>query len=481
MKPRLLFVIIFFGLWVCLGFYLAKSESPTFDEPVHLKAGQEYQKGNYNFDPIEPPLFRRLVYSLGNTLEPSLDHSATLLPFRFIVVVFTGLFLSLLLWILLISSPLSSALVAGTLFLTEANLVAHSHYFTTDAAAAVVSTLAAFAILSSAPLLMISLLTALAASIKIAALGLLAPLFLIKFPKLGFVRLLVVASITIFFIWATYSFRWQPVLNQGGPTLPLGGYLRAVKDNILFANRGQPIFFLEQVSNSAPTIKTPLTLLLKTPLPLFILAFWSFVHHHGKKGLSRLGTTNRVIRYGLLIFLIAFFLQFLSPLNFGIRHLLSAEIALILIASQIRPKILFEWLIVSLLIFWQIFGFYRSLPQPITFTNELAGGQPYRIFTDSDYDWGQGLLQLNEEIKSRSLGTFQLAYFGNVDPAKYLPPFTRVKDASPLSRLPVKRLDYDKALIISLTCYYQCGYYLDPKLSPSRAKTIAKSFLIFND
>ena len=105
------------------------------------------------------------------------------------------------------------------------------------------------------------------------------------------------------------------------------------------------------------------------------------------------------------------------------------------------------------------------MPQPLTYANELAR-EPYRIFTDSDFDWGQGLVELRSEIDRRQIGAFQLAYFGNNDPGRYLDNF-------------VTKIDYQKPTIISVTCYYQCGYYRDPYFSQRPKEIIAKSFFYF--
>src|SRR3989344_6477499 len=138
MKYRHLFIFLFLFLWILLGFYLARVESPTWDEPIHLTAGRLYQEGDYNFDPIEPPLFRRLVYFFGQKIETVTGPSLTLFPYRAVVVVATGLSLCFLLWSLF-SHSLFAGLLGSVLFVYEPNLVAHSHYFTTDAIAAIVS------------------------------------------------------------------------------------------------------------------------------------------------------------------------------------------------------------------------------------------------------------------------------------------------------------------------------------------------------
>lgn len=456
MKYRHLFVFLFLFLWIFLGFYLARVESPTFDEPVHLKAGYLYSTGNYDFDPIEPPLFRRLVYTFGRQIESLTGPSNTLFPYRAVVVILTGISLCLLLWPLF-SHSLFSGLLGSVLFVYEPSLIAHSHYFTTDAISALISVVAALLILkgywkTKRQFLFLALVFALAVSLKVATLALLLPVLLIKLPRLGKSRLIYLTLITLIIILITYDFHF-------------GGYLRALKENILFGWRGQPIFFNGQLFTHAPFYKTLVVLLLKTTLPILILAIWSL-----KKG-------KNVGAY-LAIFIIIVLVNLFKPLNFGMRHLLSAEIALILIASQVKPKSVVNWMVFALLIIWQIVSFRNALPQTITYTNELSG-KPYQIFTDSDYDWGQGLLWLRQELAGRNITHFQLAYFGNVDPLLYLGKFTRIHDENPVGTLPIEKVNYAQPTIISVTCYYLCGYYQDPVFSRLPKQLIAQSFFYF--
>lgn len=460
MKYRHLFIFLFLYLWLMLGFRLSVLESPTFDEPIHLKAAIQYQKGDYDFDPIEPPLLRRTVYLLGQKIETLTGPSLTLLPYRAVVVILTGVALCFLLWPLF-SHSLFAGLLASVLFVYEPNLIAHSHYFTTDALAVIVAVITALVILKESwhkpqQLIFMSLLIALAASLKVATLSLILPLLLIKALKLGKRRLIFIGAFCLLFVWASYGFRWQVLGNFLDVQFPLGGYLRAIKENILFAQRGQPIFFNEILYQKSPWLKTPAVIFLKTSLPLLALASWGLI-----KGKNR--------RHLIFILLITFVTGIFKPLNFGMRHLLPVEIVLVLLAAKVRPKSMLNWLVFTLLVIWQIASFWAVMPQPLTFTNELAR-KPYQIFTDSDFDWGQGLVELRSEIDRRQIGLFQLAYFGNNDPADYLANFT------PLA---VGQVNYARPTIISVTCYYQCGYYRDPYFSRRPKEIIAKSFFYF--
>ncbi len=469
MKYRHLFIFLFLFLWIFLGFYLARVESPTFDEPVHLKAGLLYSKGDYNFDPIEPPLFRRVVFTFGKQIESVTGASTTMFPYRAVVIILTGIAFCFLLWPIF-SKSLFSGLLASVLFVYEPSLIAHSHYFTTDAISAIVSIIAALLILKESwknhrQFSLLVLFVAFAVALKVATLALLLPLLLIELPSLGKNRFGYLLLVTFIFIWATYGFRFQIVSHRLDLKLPLGGYIRAIKENILFAWRGQPIFFNGKLFTHAPLTKSLSVLLLKTTLPILIFAIWSL-----RKG-------KNTGAY-LLIFLIVVFTSIFKSLNFGMRHLLPAEIILILMASQVIPKSILNWMVFTMLIIWQITSFRNALPQTITYTNELSS-KPYQTFTDSDYDWGQGLLWLRQELISRGVSDYQLAYFGNVDPMLYLGKFTRIQDANPITAQPIEKINYAKPTIISVTCYYLCGYYQDPILSALPKQLVAQSFFYF--
>lgn len=469
MKYRHLFIFLFLFLWIFLGFYLASVESPTFDEPVHLKAGTLYAKGDYNFDPIETPLLRRVAFTFGKQIERITGPSLTLFPYRAVVIILTGVALCFLLWPLFTRS-LFSGLLASVLFVYEPNLIAHSHYFTTDALSAIISVIAAVLILDESwkkprQFLLLTLVIALATSIKIASLALILPLLLIKLPRLGKSKAIYLTLLCSIFIWASYGFRFLPVFSRFPINLPFGGYLRAIKENLLFARRGQAIFFYGQSYLRASIIKTFAVIFLKTTPPILILALWAM-----KK--------SKYIGKYFLIFLLIVIVSLFKPLNFGMRHLLPAEIALILMSARVSPKSMMNWMVFVLLVIWQITSFRNIIPQTISYTNELVG-KPAEVFTDSDFDWGQGLLWLNQEITNRNISDYQLAYFGNVDPILYLGKYTRIRDENPTGSLPIEKLNYGKPAIISVTCYYRCGYYKDPLFSRSPKQLIAQSFFYF--
>jgi hypothetical protein len=62
-----------------------------------------------------------------------------------------------------------------------------------------------------------------------------------------------------------------------------------------------------------------------------------------------------------------------------------------------------------------------AAPWYLSFYNWPSGGPGggYRLVNDSNVDWGQGLIALRDEMKSRGIARIHLAYHGTADPAIY--------------------------------------------------------------
>ena len=66
----------------------------------------------------------------------------------------------------------------------------------------------------------------------------------------------------------------------------------------------------------------------------------------------------------------------------------------------------------------------RVWPEALCYTNAVWGGTRtgYRLLSDSNYDWGQGLLELEQWGKQHGVETIDVWYFG-LDPRAQVPPF----------------------------------------------------------
>jgi hypothetical protein len=113
--------------------------------------------------------------------------------------------------------------------------------------------------------------------------------------------------------------------------------------------------------------------------------------------------------------------MFGTNLDLGVRYLLPAyPLAIVLVArlwsvgkktSIVATGALVLLIIESLLI----------CPRYLTFFNALAGGpsRGWKIVNDSNFDWGQGLIDLKRWLDANHAGKIELAYRGVVDPAVY--------------------------------------------------------------
>ena len=86
----------------------------------------------------------------------------------------------------------------------------------------------------------------------------------------------------------------------------------------------------------------------------------------------------------------------------------------------------------------------RAFPNYLSYSNELWGGpsKTYRVLTDSNVDWGQGLPAVKRYLETHAATPCWLAYFGTVDPAHYEIPCTLLTVSSaviwerPLGEIP---------------------------------------------
>jgi hypothetical protein len=168
---------------------------------------------------------------------------------------------------------------------------------------------------------------------------------------------------------------------------------------------------------------------LKTSLPLLIASLFAVA--------AWLGNRSSGLRdYCVFVPALAIFVanSLLNPLNIGVRHALPAEPLLAIGAApwiaaplirlgagsrDLRTSIAAAAALV--LVVWQIAGPLRIAPRYLEFFNELAGGpsQGHQWLIDSNIDWGQDLIRLQEYMTKRHLTSVHLAYFGRVDPIIY--------------------------------------------------------------
>jgi hypothetical protein len=133
-----------------------------------------------------------------------------------------------------------------------------------------------------------------------------------------------------------------------------------------------------------------------------------------------------------------------SRINIGIRHVLPLYPVLAIIAayaavtlwkkSRAATVVLLGWFFVAGIV---------AHPDYLPYFNELAR-HPEEIATDSNLDWGQDLLRLEQVVRRERIPHLYLSYFGSADwrrhgiPAEDLPRDRRVRGWVAVSEMQLK-------------------------------------------
>ncbi len=239
-------------------------------------------------------------------------------------------------------------------------------------------------------------------------------------------------------------------LTKNKLTRPIAQYILGVCMVIQRSAGGNTNYFLSHVSNVGSWYYFPIVYLLKEPLPALLIIFGALIFAcKNILGMLRKGSFfvknslsnyfgTRFTEFGMLFFIVAYWLYSMkSPLNIGLRHILpTVPFIYILAVSGIRrwsetisressePKksgTLARFMLVVLLL-W--FGAETAFAAPyfLSYFNELGGGvhEGYRFVTDSNYDWGQDLKELQTFVKTHNVQKIAVDYFGGGSPEYYL-------------------------------------------------------------
>ena len=303
----------------------------------------------------------------------------------------------------------------------------------------------------------------------------------------------VVSGVAALVVWAGYGFEVGAVSRLPFP-LPAATHLRIFQSLHEHYELGHPTFLMGRVSSHGWWWYFPAAFVLKTPLPILILAVVGCGLWVLSCGLRVEGYTLSVTGYrtcfsrithhasritsgalALLLFPLLYAASSLfSSVNIGYRHLLpllpflyvgigiasrkgelriaTHESRIMIHESRISndksrithfPLLLTSYSLLltsySLLLIWLITGTLSIAPHFLTFFNELAGGTRggYRYLVDSNLDWGQNLWDLRQWMSEHGEDH---VYYAHYSPARldvyginatFLPPDPRAGDFVP--------------------------------------------------
>jgi hypothetical protein len=456
--------------------WFIQTQSFTYDEPVHIAEGLDaWRNGRFEAYNDHPPL-ARLFFTLG-LLDPKWQIEIEPLPQGFHVPrvtpdpvalarrarvgnVMLGLLLAGLLWVAAAKVfSESAANFAVLLFIFSPQMIAHFSLATTDGAATLLIFATAIGVawwrarasLRRTAILGVVLGLLLLAKFSTPPIFLLA-VFWMFLPHLKFESyacrqpaLLCIALAFVIaggIVWAGYFFhisrlsfdRNQMVVSfphrheltypvhSPFPLklwVPAGEYLEGLRNTVRHNAKGQAASFLGQTSQTGGwKLYFPVVALLKWPtttLLLFVGGAWCIL-----RGRSQIPVAFWVIlSFPLLYFAISIFAHF----DLGDRHILPVYPFLLLFAAAFwhgaQQRRTLKILAAALLVMHVADGL-RYAPDYLSYFNVwIRPSQSYRLISDSNLDWGQGLLALRAYQQIHPHEDIYLAYFGSVDPSVY--------------------------------------------------------------
>jgi hypothetical protein len=437
---------------------------------------------------------------------------------------------------------LDAGVAALLLFASNPNIIAHSTIVHTDMAFAALFFAATYFLQKTlaAKLWQFGLLAclgfAMAAVTKFAAAGifltwsLLGVIYIIagstgreapfgvesRSSRLALVSVLLVASLVAAYvaIWAVYGFRYNaipdavvslPMAQVLSPDTP--PLLKTLADfaagNLLFpeawlygqlytiTNIHRAAYLFGVISRDGFGLYFPVALLVKTPVPMLILAalaLGGFFHLRRHKKIQWLVLWTPIVVY--LAIAVG------SRMNIGLRHILPIVPFLCVVAGASAARLwqsgkAWKKAVILLLACWSLWNVFAVHPHYLAYFNELAGGSAngHKVLIDSNLDWGQDLKALKPWMDGQGVRKIWLLYFGTAEPAYYGIDAVRVPGGVLPPRLnPPPTPEVPTKLAISANYFYGAEIYATPrekeflkaaKLTEPIA-TIGNSILIFD-
>jgi 4-amino-4-deoxy-L-arabinose transferase-like glycosyltransferase len=204
------------------------------------------------------------------------------------------------------------------------------------------------------------------------------------------------------------------------------------------ADRGHLTFLLGKTSMQGWWYYYPITLAVRTPIPLLVM---------GLAGLGLLGMCGwrtrswqilfPAVTFGSILLFCMVFVRF----NLGLRHVLilfpplaiGAGYAIVMLLRASSASIAAKGLAAGA-VCWQALTPIMVMPDQMTYFNAFAGSRPEKILIVADLDWGQDLKRLKAVLRERGISNVHLAFQGSNDLAREgLPAFEVLPEDMPVT------------------------------------------------
>lgn len=461
------------GLFAAQCGWFIGTQSLTVDEPFHLLSGiSAWRQGEFKLRDDNPPLPRllfafpvrgeewQIVKPSGGPVEQVLPDPVALQWRTRPVTALLGVIAGALLWSAARSLfSASAANFALALFALSPALIAHFSLTTHDAPMALMALACAWQLIrwrrapnwKQAALLGVAIGAMLATKHSAPPLAALAiALALILKPegwrldprKWNWRAAILAMGVGLLTLWACYFFHVSRVTIHGRQMrmefpnfetpwvrsmplsgsftfyVPAGEYLSGLVNVAKNSQRGFATYLLGESSYGGRRSFFPIVMALKWPtIVLLLAAGGALVMMRWRKWSERSGDL-----WVMLLFPAVYFgMAVTSNMNFGDRHILPVYPFLLLLAAALwhaaaRRKRVYALVLIALVAV-QAGDTARYAPDYLTYFNPFVNAEKsYELLTDSNLDWGQGLLALRKYQQAHPDERIHLAYFGNVSP-----------------------------------------------------------------
>ncbi len=471
----LLLPLALIAIYIIQCVWFIRTQSFTFDEPVHIVTGWDmWRHGRFQYWNDHPPLGRLLCVLPILGKQWRMDIAGHFPEFRALafypgpeamahrgraVNVILGAILATLLW--LTARRLFSAgagNLALALFVFSPSLITHFSLITTDAVGVLCIFATAIQLVrwrhnpSRGQTILLGIVMGLLLLAKfytppmfLIALGwmlILQPNKLVANPtKWNWQAAAAVCGIAFLVLWAGYFFHIshlsirdgrliatfphrEPIIKNVRSNLnfnipiPAGEYLEGLRSLAFHNHRGHQAFFLGKASQRGGW-KTyyPVVILLKWPTVVVVLFLTSLLLIiRGRLSVPR--DLLIMASFPVVFFLFAVF----SKIDIGDRHVLPIyPFALLFVsaswqlARRSRPILI----MVLLALGFHVADALRYAPDYLSYMSPFVSQPSYMLLSDSNLDWGQGLLALRHYEAQHPSETIYLAYFGSVESTAY--------------------------------------------------------------
>ena len=208
--------------------------------------------------------------------------------------------------------------------------------------------------------------------------------------------LLITLPSFIVILWLVYRCDFGPLVS-------------GVKSLLALDQAGYGVWFYGPLTNGGVWSFFPVVFFYKTPLALFASSVTGagYMARRVKRDMWPLA-----VFFPLIAALAILLSSMTSHINLGVRHVLPMYPLMAIGAGYGLWRLwqAGQYLrgIAIVLALSQFIGFCMYQPEHLAYFNILAGEHPEQITLDSDYDWGQSVIMLDEELQRRGVKQFYL-------------------------------------------------------------------------